>query len=154
VDAAELKQPRGDRFGYAILLLFALVAGGVYLMRRQLAPLIDTLKHSREEAARVSQQFKAAAESSLDACFIMSAVRDAHNDIVDFRIDYTNASAEVLTGKPCEQVIGKTLKGVLAEQHAAFFIERYRRIVATGQSLSEEFRTSGLAAGWVAHQAV
>lgn len=154
IDAAELNQPLADRFGYAILLLIALVIVGVYLMRRQLAPLIDALEKSREEAARVSQQFRAAAESSLDACFLMSAVRDARNDVIDFRIEYKNASGEVLTGKPSEEVIGRTLKEILPEDHASFLIERYRRIVATGESLSEEFRTAGVAAAWVAHQAV
>src|SRR5437762_4650483 len=113
IDAAELNQPLGNRFGYAMLLLFVLVVGGVLLMRRQLAPLTDALKKSREEAARVSQQFKAAAESSLDACFIMSTMRDARNDIVDFRIEYKNASGEVLTGRASEDVVGKTLKQVL-----------------------------------------
>jgi len=135
--------------------LFALVVAGVFLMRRQLAPLTDALKKSREEAARVAQQFKAAAESSLDAYFIMGAVRDSRNAVVDFRIDYKNASGEVLTGRATEEVLGKKLSEILLAEHAQFFIERYRRIVATGESLSEEFRTSGnVAATWVAHQAV
>jgi len=155
IDAAELNQPLGNRFGYAMLLLFVLVVGGVLLMRRQLTPLTDALKKSREEAARVAQQFKAAAESSLDAYFIMSAVRDSRNVVVDFQIDYKNASGEVLTGRATEEVIGKKLSEILPPEHAQFFIERYRRIVATGDSLSEEFRTAGnVAATWVAHQAV
>jgi hypothetical protein len=53
---------------------------GVYLMQRQLTPLTDALKKSREVAARVSQQFKAAAESRLDGCFIMATVRDERNE--------------------------------------------------------------------------
>jgi diguanylate cyclase (GGDEF)-like protein len=154
IDAAELNQPLGDRFGYAILVLAALVMAGVYLMQRQLTPLTDALKKSREEAARVSQQFKAAAESSLDGCFIMATVRDERNDVVDFRIEYKNASGEVLTGRASEDVVGRTLKDILPPEHATFFIERYREIVATGQSLSEEFRTAGVAATWIAHQAV
>jgi diguanylate cyclase (GGDEF)-like protein len=53
-------------------------------------------------------------------------------------------------------MLGKTLRDVLPAEHAQFFIKRYRRIVATGESLSEEFRTSAdhPAASWVAHQAV
>src|SRR5207247_8832473 len=79
IDAAELNQPLGDRFGYAILLLFALVAAGVYLMRRQLAPLIDALKHSREEAARVSLQFKAVAGSDVAACITLDTGQEPHH---------------------------------------------------------------------------
>ena len=155
IDAAELNQPLADRFGYAMLLLFALVMAGVLLMRRQLTPLTDALKKSREEAARVAQQFRAAAESSLDAYFIMESVRAVRDAVVDFRITYVNASGEVLIGRPSEKVIGKTLKEVMPDVQAQFFIERYRRIVTTGESLSEEFRTAGDAtASWVAHQAV
>jgi diguanylate cyclase (GGDEF)-like protein/PAS domain S-box-containing protein len=156
MDAAELNQPLGKRFGYAMLLLFALVAAGVLLLRRRLEPLTEALQNAREEASRVAMQFKSAAESSLDAYFIMDAVRDRNNAIGDFRIRYLNASGEVLIGRPSEDVVGRTLGDVLPAEQAAFFLERYRRIVTTGEALSEEFRTSGsdVAASWVAHQAV
>jgi diguanylate cyclase (GGDEF)-like protein/PAS domain S-box-containing protein len=155
MDAAELNQPLGKRFGYAMLLLFALVAAGVFLLRRRLKPLTEALRNAREEASRVAMQFKSAAESSLDAYFIMDAVRNRNNAIDDFRIRYLNASGEVLIGRPSEDVIGRTLGEVLPAEQAAFFLGRYRRIVATGEALSEEFRTSGdVAASWVAHQAV
>jgi diguanylate cyclase (GGDEF)-like protein len=155
MDAAELNQPLGKRFGYAMLLLFALVVAGVFLLRRRLEPLTEALQNAREEASRVAMQFKSAAESSLDAYFIMDAVRDRNNAIGDFRIRYLNASGEVLIGRPSEDVVGGTLGEVLPSEQAAFFIDRYRRIVATGEALSEEFRTSGdVAASWVAHQAV
>jgi diguanylate cyclase (GGDEF)-like protein len=156
MDAAELNQPLGTRFGYAMLLLFALVAAGVLLLRRQLKPLTEALHNAREEASRVAMQFKSAAESSLDAYFIMDAVRNRNDAIDDFRIRYLNASGEVLIGRPSEDVVGRTLGEVLPAAQAAFFLDRYRRIVTTGESLSEEFRTSGedVAASWVAHQAV
>ncbi len=156
MDAAEINYPLGKRFGYAMLLLFALVAAGVYLLRRRLEPLTDALHTAREEASRVAMQFKSAAESSLDAYFIMDAVRNRDNAIDDFRIRYLNVSGEVLIGRPSEDVVGRTLREVLPAAQAAFFLERYRRIVTTGEALSEEFRTSGddVAASWVAHQAV
>jgi diguanylate cyclase (GGDEF)-like protein/PAS domain S-box-containing protein len=156
MDAAELNQPLGKRFGYAMLLLFALVAAGVLLLRRRLEPLTKALQNAREEASRVAMQFKSAAESSLDAYFIMDAVRNRNNAIDDFRVRYLNASGEVLIGRPSEDVVGRTLGEVLPAKQAAFFLERYRRIVTTGEALSEEFRTTGgdVAASWVAHQAV
>jgi len=139
-----------------MLLLFALVAAGVYLLRRRLEPLTEALQNAREEASRVAMQFKSAAESSLDAYFIMDAVRNRNNAIGDFRVRYLNASSEVLIGRPSEDVVGRTLREVLPAKQAAFFLERYRRIVTTGEALSEEFRTSGddVAATWVAHRAV
>jgi diguanylate cyclase (GGDEF)-like protein len=104
----------------------------------------------------VAGQFKAAAESSLDAYFLMDAVRDRRGDVVDFCVRYLNASGEVLVARPSEDVLGKSLRALLPPEQAAFFVARYARIVTTGESLSEEFRTAGTAAAiaWVAHQAV
>src|SRR4029077_14713369 len=86
VDTAELNAPLGRRFGGAVLLMGALVAAGVLVLRRRLQPLTAALVAAREEAARVAGQFKAAAESSLDAYFLMDAVRDRRGDVVDFCI--------------------------------------------------------------------
>jgi diguanylate cyclase (GGDEF)-like protein len=156
IDAAELNRPLGRRFGSAVLLLLALVAAGVFLLRRRLQPLTRELIEAREEARRVAAQFKAAAESSLDAYFILDAVRDARHLIADFRIRYLNASGEVLMRRPSEDVLGKTLHEFLSAAQAEYFVKRYRRIVSTGESLSEEFRTqdADTGASWVAHQAV
>jgi hypothetical protein len=71
IDAAELNQPLGRRFGIAVVLLVAFVSAGTVFARKRLAPLTDALVEAREEARRVAAQFEAAAESSLDACFIM-----------------------------------------------------------------------------------
>ncbi|MEP6655709.1 MAG: diguanylate cyclase [Betaproteobacteria bacterium] len=156
IDAAELNAPLGRRFSRAAVLLAALVAAGVWLLRRRLRPLTNALVDAREEATRVAAQFKAAAESSLDAYFLMDAVRDQRQKVVDFCIRYTNASGEVLIGRPAEDIIGKRLREILSSEQARYFIERYERIVTTGESLSEEFRTSAddASASWVAHQAV
>jgi len=156
IDAAELNQPLGRRFVSAMALLFVLVTAGAWLVRRRLRPLTHALIDAREEARRVAAQFRAAAESSLDAYFIMDAVRDARRQIVDFRVAYLNASGEVLVHRASEEVLGRTLAEILPPAQAQYFLQRYRRIVATGESLSEEFRTDGEATGvsWVAHQAV
>ncbi|MET0733977.1 MAG: diguanylate cyclase, partial [Casimicrobiaceae bacterium] len=156
VDTAELNAPLGRRFGGAVLLMAALVAAGVLVLRRRLQPLTAALVAAREEATRVAGQFKAAAESSLDAYFLMDAVRDRRGDVVDFCIRYLNASGEVLVARPSEDILGKTLRALLPPEQAAFFVARYARIVTTGESLSEQFRTAGTAAAiaWVAHQAV
>jgi diguanylate cyclase (GGDEF)-like protein/PAS domain S-box-containing protein len=156
IDTAELNAPLGQRFGAAVLMLAGLVAAGVLLLRHRLRPLTAALVAAREEATRVASQFKAAAESSLDAYFLMDTVRDDRGAIEDFRIRYVNASGEVLVARPSEDIVGRTLREVLPADQAQFFIARYTRIVSTGESRSEEFRTVGTdaAIAWVAHQAV
>ena len=156
IDVAELNAPLGRRFGSAIALLAALVTAGVWLLRRRLTPLTNALVEAREQATRIAAQFKGAAESSLDAYFLMDAVHDRRGGIVDFRIRYLNASGEVLVARPSEEIAGRTLREVLSAEQARYFIARYARIVATGTSLSEEFRMSATdaSAPWIAHQAV
>jgi len=156
LDNAEVNPPLGRRFGGAVLLPMALVAAGVLLLRQRLRPLTEALVAAREEATRVANQFKAAAESSLDAYFLMDAVRDRRDALVDFRIRHVNASGEVLIARQSADILGKTLREILPPDQATFFVARYVRIVTTGESLSEEFRTSGTDASiaWVAHQAV
>ncbi|HKU86022.1 MAG TPA: diguanylate cyclase [Casimicrobiaceae bacterium] len=156
IDMAELYAPLAARFRYAAVLLGALVAAGVWLLRRRLRPLTQALVDAREEAARVAAQFKGAAESSLDAYFLLEAVRDAKRSIVDFRIVYVNASGEALVSRPTEELVGRTLTAILPHAQALHFIARYAEIVTGGASLTEDFRLSATdaKAPWVAHQAV
>jgi diguanylate cyclase (GGDEF)-like protein len=156
IDAAEINAPLGRRFGSAMALLAALVTAGVWLLRRRLAPLTRALVDAREQATRIAAQFKGAAESSLDAYFLMDAVRDRRGGVVDFRIRYLNASGEVLVARPSEDIAGRTLREVMPDEQARYLIARYTRIVATGTSLSEELRMSATdaSAPWIAHQAV
>ena len=55
-----------------------------------------------------------------------------------------------------EDVLNQTIGSVLPQRQAQFLIARYRSIVESGHSLSEEFRSfdPGVVARWVAHQAV
>ena len=156
IDMAELYAPLAVRFRYAAGLLAVLVVAGIWLLRRRLRPLTQALVRAREESARVAAQFKGAAESSLDAYFLMEAVRDARRSIVDFRVLYVNASGEVLVARPSEDLVGRTLRQILPDSQAEYFISRYAEIVASGTSLAEEFRFSAtdVKAPWVAHQAV
>jgi len=155
IDVAELNAPLAQRFGGALALLAMLVAAGVSLLRRRLRPLTRAIVDAREEAARVAAQFRGAAESSLDAYFLMDAIRDHRGRVVDFRIRYMNASGEVLVARPSEDVIGRALTDVLASEQARYFVERYACIVETGTPLTEEFRMSATdASRWIGHQAV
>jgi diguanylate cyclase (GGDEF)-like protein len=156
IEISELNAPLARRFGAAVATLVTLVIAGVWLLRRRLRPLTKALVDAREQATRVAVQFKSAAESSLDAYFLMDAVRDRRGRVTDFRIRYMNPSGEVLVSRPQELVIGRTLRELLPDEQSRYFIERYARIVSTGESLSEQFRMSPTdpAALWIGHQAV
>jgi diguanylate cyclase (GGDEF)-like protein len=83
-------------------------------------------------------------------------VRDGRHRIVDFRIRYMNPSGEAIVRRRRDDVVGVTLSAALMPAQSEYFIERYRKIVATGQPLAEEFRVDddGTSPRWIAHQAV
>src|ERR1700754_2425210 len=60
--------------------------------------------HDRKVAQRGAEEaqskFVAAAEASLDVFSLLESVRDKSGRIVDFRVQYANANAEKLTGRP------------------------------------------------------
>lgn len=72
-------------------------------------------------------------DSLLDCFGLFSAVRDAQNQIVDFRIAYLNRAAcdnNLLT--PQEQ-IGRPLLAVLPFHRASGLLDAYRRVTETGE---------------------
>ncbi|MDI3284384.1 PAS domain S-box protein [Polyangium sp. 15x6] len=98
-----------------------------------------TAERNQEARLRASEErFRAAVEASLDAVGIYSAVRDASGAIVDFRTDYVNAAACELHRMPREVQIGRTLRELYPAPRAARGIERYTRVVETGEPLFNE----------------
>jgi len=110
----------------------------------------------RKGAAEAHSKFLAAAETSLDAFSIFEAVRDQSGTIVDFRIQYVNANAEKMTGKTRSQLLGQMFSTMMPSNRPGGLFDRYRKVVETGEPLSEEFPvTQGLVnASWVRYQVV
>ena len=111
---------------------------------------------ARKGAAEAHSKFLAAAETSLDAFSIFEAVRDKSGKIIDFRIQYVNANAEKMTGKTRSQLLGQMFSTMMPSSRPGGLFDRYRKVVETGEPLSEEFPvTQGqLAASWVRYQVV
>jgi diguanylate cyclase (GGDEF)-like protein/PAS domain S-box-containing protein len=111
---------------------------------------------ARKGAAEAHSKFVAAAETSLDAFSIFEAVRDKSGAIIDFRIQYVNANAEKMTGKTRSELLGQMFSTVMQSSRPGGLFDRYRKVVETGEPLSEEFPvTQGqLNATWVRYQVV
>ena len=131
-------------------------AGGV---ATHLLVITDDITDRVAADARLAQseaRFRGAAESALDAFFILDSVRDAAGGICDFRYRYLNANAERLISKPAGQAIGQLLCELIPTQRGDGHFEKYTKVVETGVPLDEEFsiNAEGVSATWVHHQVV
>ena len=88
-----------------------------------------------EAELRASEQrFRVAAESTLDSLTILSPVRDAGGEIVDFRLQYVNDAYCELVGLERERVIGRRVGELFPKFPGSERFELYRRVAVTGEA--------------------
>lgn len=155
VGYATLLSPFAER-GPTLLLVRAaasvVVAMGVAVMfpyARAMIAMVITANKDREK-------FVVAAESSLDAFYILESVRNDANDIVDFRFAYVNANGEERMRRPRLELIGSLLSKVLPYLVKTGLIERYKNVVLTGTPLTVEHlvEREDVPPYWIATQVV
>ena len=117
---------------------------------------ITPLKQAEETLRRSEASFRAAAESSLDAFYILSSVRDDSDRIVDFTLTYVNARTEAQFRLPRASLIGQRLCDLLPFAREGGFLERYIRVIESVQAYEgEHFIPDGeRMAGWHYQQVV
>lgn len=110
----------------------------------------------RQRLERERSRFRAAAEASRDAFYILDSVRNSGGTITDFTFRYVNAEGE----RRLNGVIGD-LVGEGCRQHFGKFVEesqfrRYFGVVETGASLTVEFpvHVPGAKITWLRHHVV
>jgi PAS domain S-box-containing protein len=115
---------------------------------RMVGVCADVTERALAEAAlRESEaRFRAAAEGSRDSFFILKAARGEAGQIDDFEFVDMNARGSDLIGIPRERAIGGRLCELLPVNRDGF-LDKYRRVVATGETLEEEFRWSAAGQG-------
>jgi diguanylate cyclase (GGDEF)-like protein/PAS domain S-box-containing protein len=137
------------RFGLALTLVLAPLS--FLILRHDMV-----VRRETEEALRASEaRFRAAADGSLDAFYVLRAVRE-QGRVVDFAFVDMNARAESLLGRPRGQILGQRLCELLPVNRTAGFFERYLRVLERGTVLEEECEVSvpGVQAAWIHHQVV
>jgi diguanylate cyclase (GGDEF)-like protein/PAS domain S-box-containing protein len=121
-----------------------------------LFPYVRSMLRAVVAANKEHEQFIVAAESSLDAFYIMECVRDDADEIVDFRFSYVNANGEKRLRKPRAELIGRLLSDELPPALGREMIERYKEVVTTGTPHTEErlIELEGAEPYWIAMQVV
>jgi len=121
-----------------------------------LFPYVRTMVGTVLSANKEHEKFVVAAESSLDAFYILESVRDGTKNIVDFRFAYVNANGEKRLRRPREKLIGEMLSEILPYAMRTGLVERYKQVVETGVPWAEEHRVEreDVAPYWIATQVV
>ncbi len=136
MDLAEIYAPIKDELQIAIPLIFLVVAGGLWLIRLRVNPLIEDIvsAHAAERLAR--SRFDGAMQSTPDAFIIYESIKNQAGDIVDFRYVYSNQQVAAMIALPIDNLVGHTLLELFPEQDHLF--DKYRTVVLTGQPLVNE----------------
>ncbi|MGV6850574.1 MAG: EAL domain-containing protein [bacterium] len=102
------------------------------------------------------KQFRAAAEASLDALFMLKAIVSDSGKVEEFIVADLNARAMYMTGFSKREVVGRRLSELIPLRQARYLIRVYRNIFKSGEPLDQEFKAKGtsLHTAWVHHQAV
>lgn len=106
-----------------------------------LYPYMRAMLRAVMAANKEHEKFEVAAESSLDAFYILDSVRNESKEIVNFRFSYVNANGEKRLGKQRRELLGKQLTDVLPFSASSDILERYKQVVLTGTPYIDEVET-------------
>ena len=116
-DTAELYQPISEQFRWAILLLLALIAAGMWVLRLLVTPLVRRVVLSEE-------QFRAVAETAHAA--IVTA--DTRGGIV-----YWNRAAETIFGYSEREILGQPMTRLVQEDYRDADQHVWEQLLTTNQ---------------------
>lgn len=139
-----------------VVLLGGALAGGLVLIAWREMRLRRRVQTEKELGAVNRRRFESAMAGSLDAVFLMEALRDEHGVIRDFVIQDLNERGERLIAASRSESIGQRLCEFRPVTRTGGFFEKYVRVVETGEPLEEEFAIDAppIPATWIYHQVV
>jgi signal transduction histidine kinase/DNA-binding response OmpR family regulator len=113
-------------------------------------------KRAEEELRASEERFRAAADASLSAFYVLRCERDADGAVVDFvYLDLNRRGAEMID-RPRADVIGRRVGEMFPMTLANGTMAKFIRVVETREPIEEEMRVDspGLKAEWVRRQVV
>lgn len=120
---------------------FAIRVAAVHDATGQLTGFVKGLRdiqeqvRSRHELVAERSQLRATLDSLIDPHVLLTAIRDANGDIVDFRYTDANPAACLYNGIPRDQLIGKTLLEVLPAHQASGLLDQYIQTMYSSEPL-------------------
>ncbi|HEY9641905.1 MAG TPA: PAS domain S-box protein [Coleofasciculaceae cyanobacterium] len=138
-----------------VTLLISLLETDLRLIHRRSRRHLLDLEQTEVALRKSDARFRAAAEGSFDAIYILKSVRDKAGELIDFQfVDLNEHGAKLISLKK-ENILGQNLCDLLPVNRTQGFFEKYKQVVETGIPLVEEFPsqgTPGVTASWLHHQ--
>jgi diguanylate cyclase (GGDEF)-like protein len=156
LDTAEIYAPIKQQLKKAALLIFGLLMLGLWLIHKRLLPLIKNIDSARAQAEHEKARFIAATEGGLDCFYIFDAVRNASNEIVDFRCTFINERGSRLISRAPGEFVGKLLCEELPQNRAPAHFDRFKAVIESGIPCQDEVEalSSQIHTMWIARQIV
>ncbi|MBD2019983.1 PAS domain S-box protein, partial [Leptolyngbya sp. FACHB-36] len=124
---------------------------------RTVTKQLEAERRVTEAALRESEErFRAAAEGSLDAFYLLQSLRDTRGRIYDFIVVDLNTHGAELISTSRAAAIGQRLHELFPVDRIGTLFRRFVRVVETRQVLEEEVQLAltGVNASWVRYQLV
>lgn len=86
-----------------------------------------------EELTNLAHLNQTIIDAATSGLILFEAIRDEHQQVVDFRYVQLNKIMEVFTGLPLEWIKGNTLQTVFSPEVVASLFDRLKQVVATGE---------------------
>ena len=139
-----------------IKLITAVASLTTAVMLPFLLPHLGRLLEEAHSARRNELRFLAASESSNDGFFILESVRNESGEICDFRFAFANERGAAMASTKPGVLLGKLLCRDHPVNGTDALLERFRRVVETGERMEEEFavRSTTTQATWLRHMVV
>ena len=117
------------------VVLALTTALGVRASRRR---AVASRAEAEAERRRSEARFRAAAEGSFDAFSILEAVREPGGRVIDFEYADVNARLTERLGRSRDEIVGRTVREVTARGVEAGAVDRYARVLESGEAADEE----------------
>ncbi|MEO6445759.1 MAG: diguanylate cyclase [Gemmatimonadaceae bacterium] len=150
--AASSAERAGRIVSFGLLLVAVLAPLALLMVRNDL----NARRVARRALRESETMFRVAADGSLDAFYVLRALRDRAGEVLDFEFVDLNARAEALLGHRRGDVLGQRLCELIPMNRTAGFFDKYRHVMESGTVLEEEFEVTGddYRAAWIHHQVV
>lgn len=117
---------------------------------------ISDMRRAQTEAQRHAQELRAIFDASINSIIAMTAIRDEHHEIIDFRMDMANESVLKSNFMKPEEIVGRQMLVVFPGNRDNGFFDLYKRVMATGiaEESTQYYRDEFGLEGWFEVSAV
>ncbi len=98
---------------------------------------VTDVARADEELRQSEERFRASVEDLHEALSVFTSIRDEAGTIVDFRWEYANTMASIITGHAPDDLVGRRLLDVLPDHGPSGMLDIYRAVVETGEPWAE-----------------